>query len=163
MQGLENDGLYKLPSAASASGLQVSTLDVASKDLFFPDECILQSGVTSSSSLEALEITKDSHTTCFVSVLDSLELWHRRLGHQSSVVLDFISKNCNISFHGNKDNFFCEACKLGKSHKLKFISSLIVYNQPLQLIQIDLWGPAPLLSNNYRYYISFADAYSRYT
>ena len=58
---------------------------------------------------------------------------------------------------------FCLACCYGKIHKFPFSSSETVYNQPLQLIQSDLWGPSPVQSSNgYHYYIHFVDAYSRF-
>ena len=63
----------------------------------------------------------------------------------------------------NKMNL-CEACTLGKHHALPFPTSNTQYTYPLQLIVCDLWGPAFKLSRNgYRYYISFVNAYNRYT
>ena len=60
--------------------------------------------------------------------------------------------------------YFCNACCLGKIHKFLFPISETVYDSPLQLIHSDLWGPAPIVSSNeYKYYIHFIDAYSRYT
>lgn len=50
-----------------------------------------------------------------------------------------------------------------KSHKLPFSSSTTVYNNPLELVVSDIWGPDPLVSNNgSRYYIIFMDVFSRY-
>jgi len=64
----------------------------------------------------------------------------------------------------NLISFFCESCVLAKSHQLPFSSSTIVYIAPLQLIFIDIWGPTPLAAScGERYYISFLDAYTRYT
>ena len=35
---------------------------------------------------------------------------------------------------------------------------------PLQIVYHDVWGPAPITSiNGFRYYVSFIDAYSRFT
>lgn len=62
----------------------------------------------------------------------------------------------------NKINF-CSACQLGKSHKLPFTSYPSKAYKPFELIHIDLWGPAPLLSKNgFRYYIISVDGFSRY-
>jgi histone deacetylase 1/2 len=53
---------------------------------------------------------------------------------------------------------------MGKAHKLHSNSSQTVYKQPLELVFSDLWGPAPSTSSlGYHYYITFIDAYSRYT
>ncbi|KAA3484190.1 Retrovirus-related Pol polyprotein from transposon TNT 1-94 [Gossypium australe] len=38
-----------------------------------------------------------------------------------------------------------------------------MYNEPFQLIVLDLWGPSPYFSYGYQYYLSFVDAFSRYT
>ena len=44
------------------------------------------------------------------------------------------------------------------------IKSTTIYNNPLELVFVDIWGPAPIVvTNGARYYIAFIDAYSRYT
>jgi len=59
---------------------------------------------------------------------------------------------------------FCEPCILAKAQQLPFIRSTIVYTNPLLMVFIDVWGPAPIATRNrVRYYIAFIDAYSRYT
>ena len=61
--------------------------------------------------------------------------------------------HCNMHVIKNRESMFCEACCMGKSHKLPFKSSSTVYSAPLQLIEADLWGPAPIASNmNFQYY-----------
>lgn len=63
----------------------------------------------------------------------------------------------------NKILDFCQSCHMTKSHKLPFSSSTTVYNNPLELVVSDIWGPDPLVSNNgSRYYIIFMDVFSRY-
>lgn len=58
----------------------------------------------------------------------------------------------------------CHACQLGKSHKLPFIPSTTIYTKPLELLVSDLWGPCPTPSHNgFIYYVTFVDAYSRFT
>lgn len=52
---------------------------------------------------------------------------------------------------------------MGKAHKLPFFLSQTVYTKPLELIVVDLWGPAPCFSNGKRYHISFVDAFARHT
>ncbi|GMI72814.1 hypothetical protein HRI_000950700 [Hibiscus trionum] len=140
LQGLESDGLYKFIPDQDGS------------DFSFFDK--------NNGSVPSL----DEHNVCAVSSVDSFELWHRRIGHMSSENLVKLLKSCNISVDCNKiGSFFCDACQLGKSHKLQFNSSLTSYDSPLQYVQIDLWGPAPVVSNNFAYYLSIVDAYSRYT
>jgi len=89
-------------------------------------------------------------------------IWHSRLGHASQDVVKRILQINNIPCKPHK--FFCESCVLAKSHQLPFSSSTTVYTAPLQLVFIDIWGPAPLTAScGARYYISFLDAYTRYT
>lgn len=53
---------------------------------------------------------------------------------------------------------------MSKAHSLPYNESKSIYSKPLQLIYSDLWGPAPLISSNgHKYYLSFVDAYSKYT
>ncbi|KAM6582045.1 hypothetical protein CsatB_009047 [Cannabis sativa] len=94
----------------------------------------------------------------------NFNLWHNRLGHPSKQIVQSVMAKCNIT-PINKNTFdLCTACCLGKHHKLPYSNSDTVYTAPLQLLHTDLWGPAPMVSSNgYRYYISFVDAYSRYT
>ncbi|KAF7841251.1 Retrovirus-related Pol polyprotein from transposon TNT 1-94 [Senna tora] len=93
-------------------------------------------------------------------------LWHSRLGHPSSKIVTSILKSCNIECKLNKDvtTSVCHSCCLGKNHALPFPSSLTTYSKPLELIHTDLWGPAPMTSSRgFKYYMSFVDAYSKYT
>ena len=143
--------------------------------------CLHQSSLTVLSSLASCEpsISSSSQTKVsrsfqcnlqshiapleFTVPLNTLDLWHCRLGHPSLKIVKFILCNCNI-FVPNKMQFsFSLACCYGKIHKFPLSSSETVYNQPLQLIQSDLWGPSPVQSSNgYHYYIHFVDAYPRF-
>jgi transposase InsO family protein len=58
----------------------------------------------------------------------------------------------------------CPACHISKSKQLSFPLSLTRVNHPLELIYTNVWGPSPFCSSvGNKYYISFLDAYSRYT
>ena len=71
---------------------------------------------------------------------------------------------CKIPFINKSELDFCCSCCIGKAHKVHSPSSHTTYNQPLELIFHDLWGPAPFVSSTgYNYYVTFADAYTRYT
>jgi histone deacetylase 1/2 len=97
---------------------------------------------------------------------NSLYLWHLRLGHPNSQTLKLALKLCNISVSNNTNDVsdFCTACCMGKAHRLHSPQSQTTYSQPLELVFSDLWGPAPSTSSSgYNYYITFIDAYSRYT
>ena len=90
-------------------------------------------------------------------------IWHNRLGHPSIHVL---GKVLNIVDYNvtSRNIAFCNSCPLGNSHRLfpGLLDSKA--KNPLELVYSDVWGPAPLLSNEgYRYYVHFLDDYSRFT
>lgn len=55
-------------------------------------------------------------------------LLHRRLGHASSPVINSVIKACSLQVSDNENEFFCDACQLGKSHRLSFPNSLTKAN-----------------------------------
>jgi histone deacetylase 1/2 len=141
-----SDGLYSF-SNISIDPAKSSTLSKIEK----PSVC----SVSSSNTLFSSNMS-----------LHSQYLWHLRLGHPNNQTLKLALKLCNISFQNNENDMsmFCTACCMGKAHKLHSNSSQTVYKHPLELVFSDLWGPAPSTSSlGYQYYISFIDAYSRYT
>lgn len=102
--------------------------------------------------------------TIVSSPSDCYFLWHNRLGHTNLDTLNSVLKSCNMSTLNRKKTEFCVACCLGKSHRLPSSLSETTYSTPLELIYCDLWGPAPMQSSmGYKYYVSFIDAYSKYT
>lgn len=105
----------------------------------------------------------NSESTCN-SVSSAIDLWHKKLGHSSRLVLNKVLKSCNSKFNINKTPSFCDACQLGKIHALPFKRSVTVSKFPLQLIHADLWGPAPFYSGSgYKYYLSLLDDFTRFT
>lgn len=58
----------------------------------------------------------------------------------------------------------CSSYALEKCSKLAFVSTASITCKPLQLMHIDVWGPAPIRSvYGYRYYIIFIDDYTKYS
>lgn len=146
---------------------------------FFPTQCQLRDLQTKEVLLKGsvhhglyrLHLNKSSagglSSTCAQCLTASkmlpLNIWHSRLGHLCQAILSKALLRCNIQFADNNKAVECVACHLGKEHKLSFSKSNTTYSSPLQLIVADIWGPAPLMSNGFRYYAAFTDAYSRYT
>lgn len=99
------------------------------------------------------------------SKLESIRnVWYKILGHTSKKVLSQILNSYNLKMSLNNENDFCDACQMGKSHKLPFNSSKTHTSKPLELVYTDLWGPASIMSSSgYRFYISFVDNFSRFT
>ena len=95
----------------------------------------------------------------------TISLWHDKLGHPSFKIVQTVMSLCKLSkFNKILPNFVCKACCLGKIHMLPFPAFISEYQEPLQLVYSDLWGPSPVQSSNgYKYYICFVDAISRYS
>ena len=71
---------------------------------------------------------------------------------------------CNIAPFNKNVSEFCSSCYVGNSHRLPSSISETVYSTPLELIFTDLWGPSHITSHSgYAYYVSFIDAYSKFT
>nr|XP_025653293.2 uncharacterized protein LOC112749224 isoform X1 [Arachis hypogaea]XP_029148419.1 uncharacterized protein LOC112749224 isoform X1 [Arachis hypogaea]XP_029148420.1 uncharacterized protein LOC112749224 isoform X1 [Arachis hypogaea]XP_029148421.1 uncharacterized protein LOC112749224 isoform X1 [Arachis hypogaea]XP_029148422.1 uncharacterized protein LOC112749224 isoform X1 [Arachis hypogaea]XP_029148423.1 uncharacterized protein LOC112749224 isoform X1 [Arachis hypogaea]XP_029148424.1 uncharac len=89
------------------------------------------------------------------------------MGHTAIKTVISALSNCNPDLVHNKEKLnskVCEHCMNAKMHKLPFTSSLTVYTTPLQVVYSDVWGPAPVISHlGFRYYVTFIDAFSRYT
>lgn len=98
----------------------------------------------------------------FVSEVSTGKLWHHRLGHTSSSVMNHLAKNKLVSFSPSVSP--CDACNKYKSHRLPF--SLVSHRatKPLELLHADVWGPSPTLSKQgNRYYVLFVDDFSRFS
>ncbi|KAL0541581.1 hypothetical protein IC582_021634 [Cucumis melo] len=99
--------------------------------------------------------------TCMVV---SNTVWHKRLGHPSSKVLNSIIKSFKLPVNDNIDVKFYDSCQLGKAHNLPFPISHFHATTPFDFVYFDLWGPTPVCSSNgFRYYILFVDDYNRYS
>jgi histone deacetylase 1/2 len=57
----------------------------------------------------------------------------------------------------------CDACQQGKIHQLPFSESSRVVKTPLELVFLDVWGHTQTSVSGHNYYVSFIDAYSRFT
>ncbi|KAG8480651.1 hypothetical protein CXB51_025243 [Gossypium anomalum] len=107
-----------------------------------------------------------AHSTHLGSPISSssiFDLWHKRLGHLCNKTVMTVLQKCNIVSKHCRLNSVCSACQLDKFRKLPFSPSTTVYTPPFELIVSDLLGLAPVVSEGHFYYISFVDAYSRYT
>jgi len=82
----------------------------------------------------------------------SIHQWHNRLGHPAPPLVRRILSKHRLPMMPHKSVQLCPACQQGKLHKLHFGSTMSVSSNPLELLFLDVWGPAPLLSfNNKRY------------
>jgi hypothetical protein len=93
----------------------------------------------------------------------SLSLWHRRLGHPSSVVVHQVLRDNSIPFSESNKELVCDACQMAKSHQLPYPKSTSVSTSPLELLFFDVWAPALESFDCFKYYVSFIDDYSKFT
>lgn len=89
-----------------------------------------------------------------------MELWHRRFGHISPILVHTCKENGVWGFADLMDNdFHCEVCKLNKFRKphFKLIGSIHSKHR-LELLFGDVWGPCRTVGRNReRYFLSIMD------
>jgi hypothetical protein len=104
-----------------------------------------------------------STRTALIGERVSIDQWHNRLGHPATPLVRRILSKHRLPVVSNKSALLCPACQQGKLHKLHFGASLSVSKDSLDLLYLDVWGPAPLLfSNNKRYFLCIVDDFSKY-
>ena len=102
-------------------------------------------------------LTPSISNKCFSTKIDQVDLWHQRLGHASHKQLEKISK-CDAVIGLPKfekiDKCICGPCQIGKQVKFKHPSVASVQtSKPLELLHIDLMGPARVQSLGEKKYI----------
>ena len=100
-----------------------------------------------------------------MAYLTSLEDWHARLGHPNfrtvSQLVNLFHLPCSKSKPSSNK---CEACCLGKLHRVSLPLTNHRCTKPLELIHSDVWGPAPICSvSGFKYFVIFIDDYSLFT
>ena len=78
------------------------------------------------------------------------------------MVQSILSLN-KIPFSWSFDALICDACQQAKSHQPPYGVSSFVAKVPLELVYSDVWGPATVSVGGYKYYVSFIDAFSKFT
>jgi histone deacetylase 1/2 len=99
-----------------------------------------------------------SQLSHFVGLTSSL--WHSRLGHPSSSILQSLHRNKFLSSELSKSKTICDSCVVGKHVKLPFCSSQNITLMPFDILHSDLWTSPVLSSSGHRYYVLFLDNYS---
>ena len=108
---------------------------------------------------------EDPSAPCvFSGVRVSPSQWHSRFGHPATPIVRHIIHRHELPLvSSNKEMSVCDACQQGKSHQLPFVSSTREVKNPLEIVFSDVWGPAQTSVSGHNYYVSFVDAYSRFT
>lgn len=89
----------------------------------------------------------------------TLKQWHDRLGHVNIKTLREMVRNEHLPSVSDLSDFFCEACVIGKQHRVPFKKSSS--DAEKNKVYSDLCGPMPTPSiGGARYFITFLDAAS---
>ena len=95
---------------------------------------------------------------CKVDDMESFELWHKRMGHPSSKVVELIPEAGKMV---RKTNKTCEVCFRAKQTRGIFFSSDNKAKDCFELMHCDLWGPyRVLVSCGAIYFLTVVDDYS---
>ena len=118
--------------------------------------------------VDNLETSHGDDLTCLSAQNENADLWHRRLGHVISSLLNkLISKDLvrglpKLKFAENK---ICEVCVKGKQIRSSFKpKKQVTSSRTLELLHMDLCGPLKgKINNDKKYILVIVDDYSRYT
>ena len=113
-------------------------------------------------------LTPSISNKCFSAKIDQVDLWHQRLGHASHKQLEKISicdAVVGLPKFGKIDKCICGPCQIGKQIKSKHPSvARVQTSRPLELLHIDLMGPARVQSlGGKKYILMVVDDFTRYT
>lgn len=82
---------------------------------------------------------------------DKAVLWHNRLGHMCNKGLEILKKDGVFGKDIISPITFCEACVLGKQHKVQFpmnpSPNMSKCTAILEYVHVDVWGPASELTH----------------
>ena len=93
----------------------------------------------------------------------SLNGWHKRFGHPSSKIVHNVVRQFSLPYTTTQKSSICPSCSINKAHQQPFRSTSLSSTSPLNLIYIDVWGPAPCVGlDGSRYYLIFIDHYTKY-
>jgi len=103
--------------------------------------------------------------TTLRTATETLNTWHRRLGHLNSNSIQLLSRNSlgmKIA-SGTVVDKPCLACLKGKQHRQPSRLSMPRAEMILERIHTDIWGPAPVVSiGGMKYFATWIDDASRF-
>ena len=115
-----------------------------------------------------IEPAKVETESYFLTLLDNVFLWHKKVGHVNFSQLENLSKKNLVNGLPNisiKDDVKCDTCLKNKmnsvSHKSK---NLISTKRTLELPHLDLFGPTRILSlGGSKHGLVIVEDFSRFT
>ena len=154
LRGDVEDGLYKLRVNAHPVKTDSCSSDSSISRSVKSESCDFVSNVS---------LCKNSSCNNVSSCIDNNTLWHMRLGHPSSRVLNNVLHSIDQSSKKSSLNF-CDACQYGKLHQISFPLSTVKSTCPFDIVHGDVWCSAPCLSTaGFRYYVIFVDDCSKFS
>ncbi|GKC57088.1 putative ribonuclease H-like domain-containing protein [Tanacetum coccineum] len=118
---------------------------------------------------ELKTVVPSGDLTCLFAkaTIDESKLWHRRLGHVNFKIMNKLVKENLVRGLPLKifdNDHTCVACQKGKQHKASCKAKLMSFiSQPLQMLQMDLFGLTFVRSINHKTYcLEVTDDFSRY-
>jgi hypothetical protein len=105
------------------------------------------------------------HELVFNAIKIPVDRWHSRLGHPTHDIVHRVVSTNNLpcaNFNSTSETV-CDACACAKAHQLSYSVSSSRSSAPLELIFLDVWGPAIDSFGRKKYYVSFIYDYSKFT
>ncbi|GKC45801.1 ribonuclease H-like domain-containing protein [Tanacetum coccineum] len=119
-------------------------------------------------SFDLKNVVPSGDLTCLFAkaTIDESKLWHRRLGHVNFKIMNKLVKENLVRGLPLKifdNDHTCVACQKGKQHKASCKAKLMSFiSQPLQMLQMDLFGLTFVRSINHKTYcLEVTDDFSR--
>lgn len=112
------------------------------------------------------QVIESSESSCFEQALvastDALIDWHEKLAHQNYQHVKKVLNNFDIKVK-DKSEPFCDACAIGKAHRLPFPHSESKTTRIGEIIHADLCGPMHVKSlKGSKYFLLLKDDFSRF-
>jgi hypothetical protein len=139
------------------------SLTFSSSSCFIKDQMPPAATLQVSNSHGLFMLPLHSTPQAFHGVRASPSIWHARFCHPSTTITNELVNLYQLPCN-KEPQASCVYCLQAKSHRLPFYPSTSNSTFPLQFLHSDVWGPCATVSNNdYKYYVTFIDDFSRYT
>lgn len=96
------------------------------------------------------------------TITESIDTWHQKLAHQNLTRVKQVLKDFNIKTNG-EEHTFCDACAVGKIHRLPFPKSNTKTDRIGEIIHADVCGPMQVKTMRCsRYFLLLKDDFSHF-
>lgn len=116
--------------------------DLQTKDM------LLQGPIKDGLDVLPIQPNKSIQPSVFLGERTSTQQWHACLGQPSSRITALTLCRFQLLVDHKASTHTCAACSQAKAHVLPHLPSPSRSSKPFQLLFLDVWGPAPMLSSN---------------